>query len=341
MQLTAEDIERVGKMPMNFIVGKERSGTTLLQVLLNSHPNICAPPETRFIILLYSKYGTVTKWTEKEIKGFCNYLFQEELFSEHWKMNKQQLSSALIAVKEHLTYPLVCKCIYYLFAPEGKDVKALFDKNPIYYYFLPELENIFPEAKFIHLVRDYRDNIASHQKVFRIKQAAALAYRWVQVNKMIEARKKKISNRYFTVKYEALVTNAAAELKKVCAFLHLPYNDDMSKDHTANIYQSFKENKAQRFSQIHGSLLQPISDKYIGDWKKNLTNEEIKVIEDIAGNYGKKLYGYEPGSAVKKLNTLEAFRIKVQFILIKKLFKFVLQRPWLYFPIKKQRKKGS
>ena len=54
------DISRVEAVPMNFVIGKERSGTTLLQVMLNAHPNIVAPPESRFIIMFYFKYGSKT-----------------------------------------------------------------------------------------------------------------------------------------------------------------------------------------------------------------------------------------------------------------------------------------
>src|SRR5581483_10481749 len=159
MHLSASDVERIGKMPMNFIAGKERSGTSLLQLMLNAHPNIVAPPESHFIVLLYPRYGKLRQWTERDIKNFCDDLYKEGLFRNQWKLNKETVLNSLLPLSRHLTYPIVCKMIYYFFAPEGKDVRLFFDKNPVYYYFLPQLEKMFLEARFIHIVRDYHSNI--------------------------------------------------------------------------------------------------------------------------------------------------------------------------------------
>ncbi len=332
MRLSAADIERIRQMPMNFVVGKERSGTTLLQVMLNAHPNISAPPESRFIILLYSRYGSITVWTEESLSAFCNDLFQGGLFRQ-WKMDKQALLSAFIPVKEHLTYPLLCKCIYYLFAPEGKEVKCLFDKNPLYYYFLPELEDLFPEAKFIHLVRDYRDNIASHQRVFRVKQAADLAYRWVRINKLIDARKHK--RKYFTLKYESLVSDAEKSMKEICAFLQLPFDANMSKNHTNSLYSSYTNNESEAFTKIHGSLLQPLSSKHIGEWKQSLLPADVTIIESIAGKYG-KTYGYEPSDKQADLNPIKILSIKIRYAIIRYLYRFIMPRFKLYYFVKRK-----
>jgi Sulfotransferase family len=118
--LTAEDIKKIESIPMNFIVGKERSGTTLLQLMLNAHPNIIAPPESKFIILLYFKFGKIQIWTEKIITNLCNVLFREMIFRNFWGINKHELQIALIGAKEMLTFPLVCKIIFSFSSPGKK-----------------------------------------------------------------------------------------------------------------------------------------------------------------------------------------------------------------------------
>src|SRR4029077_2355462 len=153
--VTESELQKISQIPMNFVMGRERSGTTLLQVMLNAHPNIVAPPEARFVMIWHTRYGAVAKWTEKRVRKFVNDLFSEKLFSNFWNINKENLLEELLQVKEHLNYVLLCKLIFYYAAPEGKDIRRFVDKNPIYYYSLAEINNLFPEAKYIHIVRDY------------------------------------------------------------------------------------------------------------------------------------------------------------------------------------------
>lgn len=183
------DIDKISKVPIMFIMGKERSGTTLLQSMLNVHPNIVAPHESRIIIYMYSKYGKVKTWTEGILREFCDELYTETRFEQFWLINKDELLSILIRVKDELNYALIFKIIYSRFSP-GKDIKIIFDKNPVYYLFMHELQVIYPDAKYIHIVRDYRDNIISHRKAMLVKNVADLAYRWLIVNEYIEEAKK-------------------------------------------------------------------------------------------------------------------------------------------------------
>jgi hypothetical protein len=97
------------------------------------------------------------------------------LFKNQWGMDKLNLRDSLLSVRDSLSYSLLCKIIFIQWGGEGKDVKMLFDKNPVYYYFLPTLEMIFPEASFIHIVRDYRANIKKICEFFKISFSENLA----------------------------------------------------------------------------------------------------------------------------------------------------------------------
>ncbi len=57
--ISTEEFGGVETSPMLFILGKERSGTTLLQTLLDTHPNIVGPPESKFVLLLYPRFGNI------------------------------------------------------------------------------------------------------------------------------------------------------------------------------------------------------------------------------------------------------------------------------------------
>ena len=75
---------------MFFIIGRPRSGTTLLRILFEAHPHVIIPPESPFIISLYKKYGKVTSWDEKLIKEFCDDLFRQRYFDK-WLIEKEVL----------------------------------------------------------------------------------------------------------------------------------------------------------------------------------------------------------------------------------------------------------
>ena len=335
MQLTALDIQKTGKIPMNFVAGKERSGTTLLQVMLNAHPNIVAPPESRFIILLCRRYGHIKQWTEKNITDFCDELYREMRFRNRWMLNKSEIVASLMPVRQYLTYPLLCKTIFRLFAGEQKDVKLLFDKNPVYYYYLPQLEKIFPEARFIHLVRDYRANIASYKRVFNPKRSVDLAYRWVRTNMRIEERKAELKDRYITVKYETLVSEPENTMKEICSFFNVAYNGNMDKDLVKVLYPSFAEMNRPRFLEAHGSLLEPINTSHIDEWKQKLMPEEVAEAEAVAGDYGEKLYGYKKTSPVKvTIGFARMTTAKLKYYGVRQLYKIILKRLWLYYFVK-------
>ncbi len=335
--LSAEEIKAINSLPINFVVGKERSGTTLLQLMLNAHPNILAPPESRFLVLLYSRYGSIQHWSEKNLRAFCTDLFREPLFKKHWVLDKQKLLEILLPAKDLLTYPILCKIIFLQKATPEKEVTLLFDKNPIYYYFLPLLEKIFPEARFIQLVRDYRANIASHQRVFKIKRAGDLAYRWVKINEMIEDSKLRNPGRYFTLKYESLVTDPETSMKGICSFLKIQFSEKMTGDHTAFMYDSFKEDKHKRFTEIHQSLFQPINVAHIDEWKRKLSTKEIDEAETVAGNYGNIQYGYVKVSTNhRKINIAKKLSIRIRYWLIKTTYQIVFSKLRLYYFIKRK-----
>jgi hypothetical protein len=333
--ISAEEIKRIGNIPMNFVVGKERSGTTLLQVMLNTHSTITAPPESRFLMLLHSRYGKVKTWTEPLITNFCNDLYREKLFENFWKVKKDVLRSYCLAAKDFLTYPLICKIVFYLENPE-KQVTLFFDKNPIYYYFLLELNDIFPEAKYIHIVRDYRANIVSHRHVFTIKQSADISFRWMKVNQLIEKAKSLYPKRFFTLKYESLVGDTATSLKEVCQFLGVPFDEKMAAEHTSGIYSSFNSNVKEGFRKIHGNVFKPVTSSYVDEWRKTLTPEDISTAESVAGEYAEKIYGYKMTMPEKAaaIGSSVTTKMKLKYFLIRKIYRAALNNPWLYFKIR-------
>lgn len=335
-RLSLDEIRQVGNIPLNFICGKERSGTTLLQVMLNTHPNIVAPPESRFIMILYSRYGKITRWTEYKLTRFCNDVMRERAIKDYWTINKEDLLASLLAAKDIASYPLLCKLVFY-HASHGKDVKIFFDKNPIYAYFMPELKKLFPDARYIHLVRDYRAIIMSHRRVFKLKRTADITYKWVKMNMLIEEAKSVEILNYFTLKYEKLVIEPVKSMNDICNFLRVPFYEKMAGQHFSGIYPGFNANQKKRFRKIHQSLFTPLTSSFVNKWEGNLKAEEIAEAENIAGSYAENKYGYARHFTGKGYSDGLSVRLatKLKYQAITKMYLFVFNTPWLYFTIKK------
>lgn len=338
---TKEEIKAIDSIPMNFVIAKGRSGTTLLQAMLNANPHIVAPPESRFIILLYFRYGKIKVWTEKIITTFCNDLFKEGLFRNIWDINKNELQATLIASKDLLTFTLACKIIFYLSSPEKK-AHVFIDKNPVYHFFQPELKKIFPDAKFIHLVRDYRAFLVSYHRmvanstrIYTVKEATDIVYRWMKINMLIEEAKNRSPQNYFTLTYEFLVNNPSKSMVDICRFLNLAYNENMVQNHQSGIHYKFLNNDKARFRKIHRNLFQPINPSLIDEWKGKISEENLIGIESIAGKFGETMYGYKLTKPEKKSTNYELIIKQLKHSLFTILYRKVYTNLWLYYKIKK------
>src|SRR5690554_1611570 len=74
-----------------FILGNQRSGTSLLRLMLHSHPEICIPPESHFFLWLENKYGN---WNDAYLEKFLDDLYKATKF-ETWNLERTELRNYL------------------------------------------------------------------------------------------------------------------------------------------------------------------------------------------------------------------------------------------------------
>jgi hypothetical protein len=265
----------VSEIPIFFIVGRERSGTTLLQTLLNAHPEITVPIESRFIKYLYKRYRKQTDWNETTIKRFVKDL-KTEPYQILWDLDQQQLIDQLMAV-EQPSFANFCKVI--LQQKQTKKATLVGDKNPQYALFGPQLISVFPDAKFVWVIRDPRAQVHSMLKVnMEKKMVSSLAYRWKYFNRKMETFRQQHPKQVLQVRYEDLVADPKEQLLTICSFLNIEYTDSMLE----NRLQSIAENPFYSHTD-HESVKQEISSKKEEEWRTFLTEKQIRVIEYLDG----------------------------------------------------------
>lgn len=282
----------LSSIPMFFIIGKGRSGTTLLQTMLDANPHVLIPLESRFVIHLKSKYEHIKQWNAEKISAFYEDLFTDIKFSTLWQVDKEKLKRDLLSLDGQATFALLCKVVYlnYLSMFGNKEVKLIGDKNPIYTVFTKDLLRIFPGSKFIHLVRDYRDNIHSHMTVFPVKNVTFLARKWKFYNEEAERLKKQFPGAVLTVRYEDLVSDPVPQLQKICAFLGVEFTPAMMGFHEATNREY--DRLGTYIDKYHGNLLNPVNKSKVDVWRTKMSEQHIRAAERIAGNYAVR-YGYE------------------------------------------------
>jgi hypothetical protein len=251
------------------IGGCPRSGTTLARAMIGKHPDI-ASPEPEYNVLMWINQVKILKnvfdFSEKEIDDLRNkdhIVFAENLLKYY--MNKE--SKKMVAVK-----------------------------HPYHILIIDELFHYFPNMKFIHVLRDGRDascSLRTHpkRKIVNgeiIPTNTINPFNWcirkwvVSVNKGMKWRN---NENYIEIKYEDLINEPLETMKIIFDFLNLPM---IPKEKLLEFYKSEKDEKHLQNIEVG----QPLYNKSIDRWKKDMTPEEKELFKKMSGELLIEL-GYE------------------------------------------------
>ncbi len=268
-----------------FVLAKGRSGTTLLQMIFNAHPDIIAPIESPFILYLQSRYKQVTHWDEKQVDRFIKDIHTDRRFRLFWKPDRALLKERIMALGSKATFQQVCVEVIKMSNTGKQDTSTLVvDKNPVYSIFTPEIYPLFPRSKYIHMVRDYRANVASHKKTFKIGNVGYLAHKWLDHNLSLEAFKKAHPKQVLTLRYEDLIEAPESTVRELCAFLEIDFHPSLMEHHL--VAEKMNTQKPAYFRRHHHNVLNPLNQDALKKWQKELSTAEVELIEQIAGEYG-------------------------------------------------------
>lgn len=280
-----EEIDKIINTPFFFIIGRPRSGTTLLRTMFDAHPNVCIPLEHSNLIHLQFKFGKTLSWNKKELELLFNE-FNSYYIRKHWKYDGKTLRENLLETDENIDFQSLIKIIYshYQSAFPKKELKYFADKSPINSLYLLKLyKNSFNEAKYIYLCRDPRDSILSmlklESKLFS-PSIVILANAWKQSVKQYFTLNKIADKQVYFIKYESLINNSEKELRQICDFLGIEYVEEMKEYHAA------KHNYSEKFiNKLHKKLFTAPDKTNVNKWKTELSTAEIKKIEFHCGKY--------------------------------------------------------
>jgi hypothetical protein len=284
----------ISSVPLFFIIGRPRSGTTLLRVLFEAHPNVLIPPESPFIISLYKKYGKVNFWDEPIIKEFCEDLFKQRYFDK-WLIEKDLLHKSLMEVEGENTFQTMFRkvCLTYSSVFEKDEILLIGDKNPAYSLFIHRVHKLFPEAKIIHITRDYRDNYLSLIKVnFEVPIVPLVIYRWKFALHQAWKLKKKFPDLVYSIKYEDLAADPEPRFRELCHFVGIDYDPSVMSFYQKKTEVEQAYAGSEEIRQVHQSLFNPISTSRMNLWQTEMSPRAIRIADLVAGKSAEKA-GYK------------------------------------------------
>lgn len=281
--------------PAPFIVGVSRSGTTLLRMMLDAHPQLAIPFETHFLNrLVLAGDGLSPAQFLDLVVGTPSW--------PNLALDADEVARALGEITPFSATEGV-RTVYRLCAARAGKARWG-DKTPSYLAIMPAIQRLLPEARFVHIVRDGRDTALSFKGLWfgpgdDVKAAARF---WNERVRKARAQSAELGH-YMEVRYEDLVLDPRAVLTRIVTSLGLDFDPAMldyertASERLAEIVRPFGPNGAEsldldRFKAIYANAQRPPDPQRIGRWRTEMPEADQRAFEAIAGELLADL-GYE------------------------------------------------
>lgn len=284
-----------------FVVGAPRSGTTWVQHLLGAHPDVVTPQELDLFHAYLSGWDDLWRsqlvespdeWRRRRYKGLPAALTQDE-FDDLLRDSARRVYAAVAALKP--------------------GARIVLDKVPNNGLHARLILRLFPEARFVHVIRDGRDVVASMIRASRgwgrfwaPRNAEVAAGQWLRlVNACREIAG--LTPAYHEVRYEELAEgDTAALLGELFAAIRVEADEELRGRIVAESALSRAGESGYGGIVWGGEVRQRVAEPRepdgfageggVGAWRRDLSRREVATVERVAGSVLAEL-GYAPETA--------------------------------------------
>jgi hypothetical protein len=291
--------------PPLFVLGVRRSGTTLLRVMLDRSPELAIPDESYFIPQIADRHrGRI------DVEAFLDDLRRLPTLRE-WGVSLDAIARRL---QPGATLSAGIAAVYEAYA-EARGKRRWGDKTPMYMQHLRLVERLFPDAIYVHLIRDGRDAALSFLSVSpgimtetwaHPRNAAGFACQWrTEVLCARALGRRAGERRYLEVRYEELVAEPEAVLRRICDFAGLRFEPAMLE------YPGAVDVSTKPHQQ---SLARPPTAG-LRNWREQMAPSDVEAFERVTGDLlahlGYELAGSPPaGPGLAERLRLAGYRIR-------------------------------
>ena len=163
--------------PLPVVVGCPRSGTSLLAVMLDSHPEVAVPPETTFLGPVAWLYGS----SEVVRRGFFDVVTADRITVSNWSdfgLDKDEFWKRLEAI-EPFTVSAGLRAFYALYA-ERERKPRYGEKTPGYVFVMPAIAALLPEAHFATVYAKPAGRPSVDSYITEVSQDTWILFPWDQ-----------------------------------------------------------------------------------------------------------------------------------------------------------------
>ncbi len=273
-----------------FIGGLDRSGKTHLRLMLSAHPRMIFSRRTNLWTQYYRRYDRLDRQANLER---CLSALAKNKHIRGLGVDFERLRRDF--ARGEVSYERLFALIHEQYA--GLNAKIRWgDQTEGLEKMAPVLLAEFPEAKFLHLIRDPRDRYQAILEKNRVEGRSGRAFlrerslgastaRWMASAELAAAHRQRFPDSYRVVRYEDLVLEPVQTLRNVCEFLE------------EDFYPEMVEMRAERrFTERGGredGIPSPLSTDYVGRYRRKLTPFEIAFIQQRAERW-MQVFGYQP-----------------------------------------------
>lgn len=173
-------------------------------------------------------------------------------------------------------------------AAQNHHAKVVMDKSLDSVHYAEELMALFDDMLFLNVVRDPRAHIYSmNRSIIYDFDTLLNTLWWLRAYCTAKTLAEKYPEKVLTIRYEDFLENQEIILKKICSFLGITFLDTM-----LDVSASLEAQHISRLSALWKTNASAPILKYIDKFKKNLSMEEIEIIETLTKDL-MEYYGYE------------------------------------------------
>lgn len=285
--------EQASTVQPTFLFGMERSGTTLLSMMVGAHPEIAVPLATAGMWIDFGQ--RLDAYNRLQREEDVARLVDDVLAHERIKLWDAALDRDRILAAAALgNYGALLSSVHAEYArAKGKPYWANIDIGTLDSMDL--VNQWLPTARFVQIVRDGRDVALSHQTMpYGSGNIADCAHAWV-ARVGVNAKMGRILGpaRYHALRFEDLIVDSENTLMKLCRFLGVRFDSSMLAYPTM-VDEKIPENRRW----LWPSITEPPQASRVGLWRHSMTETQRIVFEDIASTmldaWGYETYAQQP-----------------------------------------------
>lgn len=279
------------------MIGTQRSGSNLLRVMMDGLDSIAAPHPPhilqRFLPLL-PKYGDLEEEANfrRLATDVCELVHVNPV---PWEGVKIEVDAVLQACKQHSLYELFR--VIYETAARDTDADFWLCKSMKNMFYADGIASTGIMPYYIYLFRDGRDVALSFQKaIVGEKHIYALAQNWRKdQEEALRLKERVAADHFLMLDYETLIAAPEETMRRVCAFLHIDYSDQVM-----DYYKSRESVNTAVAGKMWSNVTKPILKNNSRKFLHELSAEEIALFESVAGEVLCQL-GYDLYTPVEQL----------------------------------------